>query len=258
VHDLAGVGGNLQDHLDLCVICECTGDHTYDKYAKPYWAALAGLRYALFRDGPAASSLFETGGFWYADRNSQSPDIQFHLGMGSGIEAGIAKLGNAGVTLNSAHLRPRSRGTVRLANSDPRSAPLIDPNYWNDPYDQQTSIEGLRLAREIMKQTALRPFVLAERVPGLACTSDEDFAAYAYRSAKTDHHPAGTCAMGTGKLSVVAPDLKLHGLDGLRVCDASIMPFLVSSNTNAAVIMIAEKAADMIRGGAENRPVRIS
>ncbi|MBL8908436.1 MAG: GMC family oxidoreductase N-terminal domain-containing protein [Rhizobiales bacterium] len=247
VHDLPGVGSNLQDHLDLCVICECTGDHTYDKYSKPHWAAFAGLRYTLFRDGPAASSLFETGGFWFVDRNAQSPDIQFHLGMGSGIEAGIAKLANAGVTLNTAYLRPRSRGTVRLSAKDPYAAPLIDPNYWDDPYDRQMSIEGLRLAREIMRQKSLVPYVLAERVPGPSCVNDDEFAQYAYRSAKTDHHPAGTCAMGTGTLAVVSPDLKLRGIDGLRVCDASIMPFLVSSNTNAPVIMIAEKAADMIR-----------
>jgi choline dehydrogenase-like flavoprotein len=254
VHDLPGVGSNLQDHLNLCVICECTGDHTYDKYGKPHWAAIAGLRYALFRDGPAASSLFETGGFWFADRNAQSPDIQFHLGMGSGIEAGIAKLSHAGVTLNTAYLRPRSRGTVRLAGSDPRAMPLIDPNYWDDPYDRQMSIAGLRLAREIMRQDALKPFVLAERVPGPSCESDEEIARYAFRNAKTDHHPAGTCAMGTGRLSVVSPELKLHGIEGLRVCDASIMPFLVSSNTNAPVIMIAEKAADMIGGRAMLTP----
>ena len=254
IHDLPGVGENLQDHIDLCVISECTGDHTYDKYGKPHWAALAGLRYALFRDGPAASSLFETGGFWYVDRNAQWPDIQFHLGMGSGIEAGIAKLKNAGVTLNSAFMRPRSRGTVRLASGDPRAAPLIDPNYWDDPYDREISINGFRLAREIMQQKALAPFVIGERVPGPNCKSDEDIALYGHRSAKTDHHPAGTCAMGTGKLSVVSPELKLQGIEGLRVCDASIMPFLVSSNTNAAVIMIAEKAADMIRGRAALTP----
>lgn len=110
VHNLPGVGENLQDHLDICVIAECTGDHTYDKYGKPHWAALAGLRYLLTRTGPVASSLFETGGFWYADKNAAAPDIQFHLGLGSGIEAGIAKLNNAGVTLNTAFMRPRSRG----------------------------------------------------------------------------------------------------------------------------------------------------
>ena len=110
VHDLPGVGSNLQDHLDLFVIAECTGDHTYDKYNKPHHAAWAALQYLLLRTGPVASSLFETGGFWYADssaqRRARSPDVQFHLGLGSGIEAGVAKMRNAGVTLNSAYLRP--------------------------------------------------------------------------------------------------------------------------------------------------------
>lgn len=247
-HDLPGVGSNLQDHLDICVIAECTGDHTYDKYAKPHWAALAGLRYLAFRDGPVASSLFETGGFWYADQNAPSPDIQFHLGLGSGIEAGIVKLANAGVTLNSAFMRPRSRGTVRLASAEPAAAPLIDPNYWADRYDRDVSLSGLRLARDIMRQKPLEPYVMAERLPGPQVNTDQALVEYACRLAKTDHHPVGTCAMGNGVDAVVAPDLKLHGIDGLRVCDASVMPFIVSSNTNAATMMIAEKASDMIRG----------
>jgi choline dehydrogenase-like flavoprotein len=248
VHDLPGVGENLQDHLDICVICECTGDHTYDKYGKPHWAALAGLQYLLTRSGPVASSLFATGGFWYADPNAPSPDIQFHLGLGSGIETGIAKLTNAGVTLNSAVMRPRSRGTVRLRSADPADHPLIDPNYWSDPYDRAMNLQGFRLAREIMRQEPLKPFVLAERVPGPEVASDDDIVNYACRMAKTDHHPVGACAMGTGKLAVVSPELKVHGLEGLRVCDSSIMPYVISSNTNAAAIMIAEKASDMIRG----------
>ena len=247
-HDLPGVGENLQDHLDICVINECTGDHTYDKYGKPYWAALAGLRYLLFRSGPVASSLFETGGFWYADKNAAAPDIQFHMGLGSGIEAGIAKLKNAGVTLNTAFMRPRSRGTVRLANDDPKSPPLIDPNYWADPYDREMSIRGLRMAREIMGQEAFKPYILAERVPGADCRTDQDFFDYACRMAKTDHHPAGACGMGQGKMAVVSPELKVHGIEALRVCDSSVMPYVVSSNTNAATIMIAERGADLIRG----------
>ena len=125
-HDLPGVGGNLQDHLDLFVISECTGDHTYDGVAKLHRTLWAGLQYVLFRSGPVASSLFETGGFWYADPTAAQPDIQFHLGLGSGIEAGVEKLKNPGVTLNSAFLRPRSRGSVRLSSSDPAAAPLID------------------------------------------------------------------------------------------------------------------------------------
>ena len=250
VFDQPGVGANLQDHVDLFVIAECTGPHTYDRFAKPHLSALAALQYLLTRKGPVASSLFETGGFWYADPNARSPDIQLHLGLGSGIEAGVAAMPQGGVTLNSAYLRPRSRGTVRLASADPLAAPLIDPNYWADPYDREMSIRGLKLAREIMRQDALKPFVLAERLPGPDVQTDEDYFNYACAHAKTDHHPAGTCRMGSDPAAVVDPQLRFNGIEGLRVVDASIMPSVVSSNTNAATIMIAEKAADMIRGQA--------
>jgi choline dehydrogenase-like flavoprotein len=248
VCDLPAVGSNLQDHLDLYAICECTGDHTYDRVARLDRTIWAGLEYLLFKTGPVTSTLFETGGFWYADKAARSPDIQFHLGLGSGIEAGVAQMKNAGVTLNSAFLRPRSRGTVRLASADPGTAPLIDPNYWADPYDRECALKGLRLAREILRQPALKPFVLAERMPGDTLDTDEELAEYAYRSCKTDHHPVGTCAMGAGEAAVVTPDLKVRGLEGLRIADASVMPFIPSCNTNAPTIMVAEKASDMILG----------
>ncbi len=247
VLDQPAVGANLQDHVDLFVIAECRGPFTYDRYAKPLWSALAGLQYLLTRKGPVASSLFETGGFWYADPDARSPDIQFHLGLGSGIEAGVEAMPQGGVTLNSAYLRPRSRGTVRLASADPLAAPLIDPNYWEDPHDREMSIRGLKLAQEMMAQPALRPFVLAERLPGPEVRTDRDYFDYACRTAKTDHHPAGTCRMGSDAGAVVDPGLRLNGITGLRVVDASIMPTVVSSNTNAPTIMIAEKAADMIK-----------
>ena len=245
--DQPEIGANLQDHLDLFTISECTGDHTYDKYAKPHWSAVAGLQYLLTKRGPVASSLFETGGFWYAEEGARSPDIQFHLGLGSGIEAGVAKMANPGVTLNSAYLRPRSRGTVRLASADPAAAPLIDPNYWADPHDREMSIRGLKLAQEILRQDALKPFVKREVLPGPDVQSDQEFYDFACANAKTDHHPAGTCRMGTDVAAVVDTRLKFNGISGLRVVDASIMPRLISSNTNAPTIMIAEKAADMIR-----------
>lgn len=247
VHNLPGVGENMQDHLDLFVISECTGDHTYDGVAKLHRTLWAGLQYVLFRSGPVASSLFETGGFWYADPDARSPDIQFHLGLGSGIEAGVERLKNAGVTLNSAYLHPRSRGTVRLQSADPMAAPLIDPNYWSDPHDRKMSIEGLKLAREIMNQAALKPFVMAERLPGPKYNSDEELFDYGCANAKTDHHPVGTCKMGTDSMAVVGLDLKVHGLDGLRVCDSSVMPRVPSCNTNAPTIMMGEKGADIIR-----------
>ncbi|MCO6049665.1 GMC family oxidoreductase N-terminal domain-containing protein [Mesorhizobium sp. RP14(2022)] len=247
-HDLSGVGSNLQDHLDLFVISECKGDFTYDGVAKPHRTVWAGLQYLLFRSGPVASSLFETGGFWYADPDARSPDIQFHLGLGSGIEAGVEKLKNAGVTLNSAYLHPRSRGTVRLSSGDPAAAPLIDPNYFADSHDRAMSLEGLRLAREIMRQPALERFVLAERLPGPSVQSESELFDYACANAKTDHHPVGTCKMGTGEDAVVDLELKVRGLEGLRVCDSSILPRVPSCNTNAPTIMAGEKGADIIRG----------
>jgi choline dehydrogenase-like flavoprotein len=248
VHDLPGVGSNLQDHLDLYVICECRGDFTYDNVVKLHRTVWAGMQYLLFKKGPVASTLFETGGFWHADRTDPAPDIQFHLGLGSGIEAGVARLRNAGVTLNTAYLRPRSRGTVRLRSKDPADHPLIDPNYWDDPHDRAMSIEGLRIGREIMRQPALEPFVLAERMPGPEASTEGELAEYAFRTCKTDHHPVGTCKMGTDDMAVVAPDLRVRGLDGLRVCDSSIMPRINSSNTNAPTIMIGEKASDLVLG----------
>jgi choline dehydrogenase-like flavoprotein len=263
MHDLPEVGENLQDHLDLYAIAECRGDFTYDSYAKLHRTIWAGLEYLAFKRGPVASTLFETGGFWFADAAAKSqewPDLQFHLGLGSGIEAGVEKLRNAGVTLNSAFLRPHSRGTVRLASADPFAMPLIDPNYWSNGRDRAAALEGLRIAREILRQPALEPFVMVERMPGPAATSEEALIGYAFRTCKTDHHPVGTCRMGNDPAAVVDPALKLRGLQGIRICDASVMPRITSSNTNAPTIMIAEKAADLILGKAplsEMRPTNV-
>ena len=249
VHHLPGVGKNLQDHLDLYTIGECSGDFTYDRVAQPHRTLWAGLQYLLFKKGPVASSLFEAGGFATADKAARSPDIQFHLGLGSGIEAGVDKLKNPGVTINSAFLRPRSRGSVTLKSANPNDAPNIDPNYWADAYDREISLKGLRMAIDILQQEAFKPFLLAQRMPDPAKMSDEDLINYACKTAKTDHHPVGTCRMGHDDMAVVEPEtLKVRGLEGLRVCDASIMPKIVSSNTNAPTVMIGEKGADLIRG----------
>ncbi|WP_284263314.1 GMC family oxidoreductase [Roseicyclus amphidinii] len=241
------VGENLQDHLDLYCISELNGPYSYDRFAKPHLAALAGLQYLLTRKGPVASSLFETGGFWYADPNARSPDIQFHLGLGTGIEKGVAVMPQGGVTLNSCYLRPRSRGTVRLASSDPAAAPLIDPNYLSDPQDREMSIRGLKLTQEIMAQGPLAKYVLAERLPGPGVKTDQEYFDFICEHSKTSHHCAGTCRMGSDPAAVVDTRLRLNGIERLRVVDNSIMPRVISSNTNAAAIMIGEKAADMIR-----------
>ncbi|MGI9367954.1 MAG: GMC family oxidoreductase [Ruegeria sp.] len=247
VFDQPQVGENLQDHLDLYSICEVTGPHTYDRFAKLHLSALAGLQYLFTRRGPVASSLFETGGFWYADPDARSPDIQMHLGLGTGIEAGVEAMPNGGVTLNACFLRPRSRGSVRLQSADPAVMPFIDPNYLEDPYDREMSIRGLKLVQQILAQDALKPFILAERLPGPNVRTDQEYFDFICQHSKTSHHCAGTCRMGRDAQAVVDPRLRFNGLEGLRVADASIMPTVNSSNTNAPTIMIGEKAADIIK-----------
>jgi choline dehydrogenase-like flavoprotein len=200
-----------------------------------------------------ASSLFETGGFWYADKDARSPDLQFHLGLGTGIEKGVEAMPQGGVTLNSCYLRPRSRGTVRIASADPKAAPLIDPNYLSDPNDREMSIRGLKLTQDILSQEPLRPFIKAERLPGPEVRTDDDYFDFICAHSKTSHHCAGTCRMGADDAAVVDVRLRFNGIEGLRVVDNSIMPTVISSNTNAAAMMIGEKAADMIKadhGGA--------
>ena len=248
VHDLPGVGRNLQDHIDVYVIGELGGPHSYNKHTQLHRQLWAGVQYYAFGCGPVTSNLAEAGGFWYADPGARSPDVQFHFLPGSGLEAGVIKLCEHGCTLNSAFLRPRSRGTVRLASADPFAHPLIDPNYLADEYDRRMSIAGLRLAREIMAQPAFRPYLRAERLPGPEVRTDAEVLAYARQHGKTDYHPVGTCKMGVDQMAVVDPELKVRGLEGLRVCDSSVMPRLVSSNTNAPTLMIGERAADLIRG----------
>ena len=248
------VGANLHDHLDLYAICEVSGHYTYDRFAKLHNSAAAALRYLFTRTGPVASSLFETGGFWYADPDARSPDIQMHLGLGTGIEAGVEAMPRGGVTLNACFLRPRARGSVRLQSSNPADMPLIDPNYLGDPYDREMSIRGLKLVRKILAQDALKPFILTERLPGPDVETDAEYFNFICNHSKTSHHCAGTCRMGIDDDAVVDPRLRLRGIDGLRVVDASIMPKVNSSNTNAPTIMIGEKAADMIKQDQGLRP----
>ena len=247
VYDQPQVGENLQDHLDLYCICELSGPYSYDLYAKPTRAAMAGIQYLLTKKGPVASSLFETGGFWYADPDARSPDLQFHLGLGTGIEHGVVAMPQGGITLNSCYLRPRSRGSVKIQSDNPADAPLIDPNYLQDPLDRRNSIAGLKLTQEILSQGPLKPFIKAERLPGPDVKTDEEYFDFICEHSKTSHHCAGTCRMGPDDNAVVDTRLRFNGIAGLRIVDNSIMPTVISSNTNAAAIMIGEKASDMIK-----------
>jgi len=250
--ELSGVGRNLQDHMDVDTVFELTGPHSYDKYKKLGWKLWAGMEYKLFGGGPVASNIVEAGAFWWGDRSEPTPDLQFHFLPGAGVEKGVGDVpsGN-GCTLNTYHTRPRSRGSVSLRSADPRAAPVIDVNAFAEPYDLERTIDGLILCRDIMSQPAFARYVAQEHVPGHGVRSRADYAAFARECGRSAYHPVGTCRMGHGADAVVDTSLRVHGIERLRVCDSSIMPRLISSNTNAACIMIGEKAADLIRG---NRP----
>ena len=250
VQDLAGVGQNLTDHFGIDIVGELKGHESLDKYNKPHMALWAGLQYALFGSGPVTSNVVEGGAFWYADRSAAKPDLQFHFLCGAGAEAGVPSVpkGSSGVTLNSYTLRPKSRGSVSLRSADPAAMPLVDPNFLSDPDDLRISVEGVKISREIFSQPSLQKYLRAIRFPDDSVKTQADYEAYARAYGRTSYHPVSTCKMGVDAMAVVDPALRVHGLDGLRICDSSVMPSLIGSNTNAATIMIGEKAADLIRG----------
>jgi choline dehydrogenase len=249
VHDLPGVGENFHDHFSTDVIWVLNGAHSYDKYKKKRWQLWAGLQYVLFRTGPVASNIVEAGAFWWSDRDEKTPDIQFHFLAGAGVEEGVGSVpGGNGATCNSYHVRPRSRGTVRLRSANPADAPLIDPNSFAEPYDLECHIDGIKITQEVGRTRAMRKFVATEHFPGPSVKSKQDYVDAARANARSSYHPVGTCKMGRDTMAVVDPALKVRGIEALRVCDSSIMPAVVSSNTNAPTIAIAEKAADLIRG----------
>jgi len=250
VQDLPGVGQNLQDHFGVDIVAELKGHESLDRYNKPHWMLWAGLQYALFNSGPVTSNVVEGGAFWYADKQAPSPDLQFHFLAGAGAEAGVPSVrkGASGITLNSYTVRPKSRGSVMLRSADPRDKPIVDPNFLSDERDLRTSTEGVRISREIFSQHSLGKYIRDMRYPDKDVRSQQQLEDYVRQYGRTSYHPTCTCKMGKDEFSVVDPALRVHGLDALRICDSSVMPSLIGSNTNAATIMIAEKASDMIRG----------
>ena len=249
VHELAGVGQNLQDHTNIDIVYQLNGPHSFDKYKKPHWKLMAGLEYLALGKGPVASNIVEGGAFWWGDRAEKTPDLQFHFLPGAGVEKGVGSVpGGNGCTLNSYHTRPRSRGSVTLRSPDPNDAPRIDTNAFSDPYDLARAVDGVKMSQEIMAQDAFKPFLAGEHIPGKGVRTLAEYQEFARSAARTAYHPVGTCRMGHGEDAVVDPELRVHGIEGLRVCDSSIMPRLVSSNTNAPTVMIGEKASDLIRG----------
>lgn len=247
--DLPGVGQNLHDHLDIFMMYNAKGLETYDVYKSVYRQIWPALQYALFRNGPISATVVEAGAFWPADENVDSTEIQFHFLAGTGIEAvtDSSSTGN-GCTLNAYLLRPQSRGAVTLKSSDPGVAPAIDPNFLAEKSDLDYTVESVRIGQEIMAQPAMARYVSSEFMPGPQVNTRAGYEAYVRRESRSGYHPAGTCRMGQDDMAVVDPQLRVRGIDGLRVADASVMPQLVSGNTNAPTIMISEKASDMLRG----------
>ncbi len=240
LHELPGVGQNLQDHLDICTLVESRDAITYDNLNEP----LTGLRYLLTRNGPGSSNIAEAGGFIVSRyARDERPDIQMHFVPALLDDHGRNKLPGHGMTIHACNLQPTSRGEIRLASADPRQAAAIHARYMTTEFDRQMMIECVHLAREIYAQQAFEPLRGDEIYPGKQLRTNAEILEFIRRKAGTIYHPIGTCKMGVDDMAVVDSDLRVHGLDKLRVVDASVMPTLVSGNTNAPTIMIAEKCA---------------
>ncbi|MEO7431044.1 MAG: choline dehydrogenase [Dokdonella sp.] len=246
-HDHAGVGANLQDHLDICTLVRSTQAITYDRIND----VAVALRFLFRRDGIGSSNIAEAGGFLRSRfAKDDRCDLQFHFVPALLDDHGRHRLDGHGYTVHACNLRPKSRGAIRLRSADPLAPALIEPNYLGDSggEDLQMMIEAARLSRTILAQGPFAPYRSEELVPGGVVQDDLDLAAFVRRKAETIYHPVGTCRMGSDDASVVDSELRVRGIDGLRVVDASIMPTLIGGNTNAPTIMIAERASDLILG----------
>ncbi|WP_233523362.1 GMC family oxidoreductase [Dyella solisilvae] len=243
--DLGEVGANLQDHLDICTLDGCTQKITYDHLNE----LAAGWRFLRHRDGPGSSNVAEAGGFVRSRlADDERCDLQFHFVPALLDDHGRHRLPGYGYTVHACYLHPRSRGRLRLRSADPSQAVAIHANYLGDPegHDLARMIEGARVSREILSQPAFAAYRGAHVFPERALTSDAEYAEFIRRKAETIYHPVGTCRMGSDAAAPLDSELRVRGVDGLRVVDASVMPSLPSGNTNAPVIMIAERASALI------------
>ncbi|MCR9193170.1 MAG: choline dehydrogenase [Hyphomonas sp.] len=248
VVDSPNVGANLQDHLDVTVIHEMTQKASaYSKQAG-FKKLAVGIKYLMSKSGPGADNFLQAGAFLKTREGLDRPDIQLHLVNAMMRDHGNYDYKKDGFTIHSCQLRPDSRGTVMIQSNDPFEHPAIDPNYLAAETDRVTMRESVKMMREIAGQNALSPIRGAEALPGASVQSDEEIDAFIRTYGETIYHPVGTVAMGIHDEAPLDGDLKVRGVDGLRVVDASVMPTLIGGNTNAPTIMIAEKIADTIRG----------
>ena len=260
VVDSPGVGENLQDHLQIRLSYECTKPITTNDQLNSFVGQLKiGLQWLLLRSGPLAIGINQGGCFMRALQGpdgkpeAATPDIQFHVATLSADMAGGQVHPYSGFTMSICQLRPESRGHIRIRSTNPFEPPEMQPNYLATELDRRTAVAGMKAARAIAASAAMQPYVLREVKPGPGAASDAELLEFCRDSGATIFHPTGTCRMGSDALAVVDARLRVIGATGLRVIDCSVMPTLVSGNTNAPAVMFAEKAVDMIRADARRR-----
>jgi len=247
LREMTGVGGNLQDHLQIRMVYKVNVPTLNNQINNVFRRIMIGFEYLLLRSGPMAMGASQVCAFTKTRPELQTPDIQFHFQPLSADKPGIQMHTFSGVTASVCQLRPESLGEIKVASPDPHVYPEIHPNYLSAARDQETVVAAMRFTRRLFGSSALSPFVVGEVSPGGIRQSDAELLETARNISQTIYHPVGTCRMGDGPTAVVDARLRVHGITGLRVADASIMPTIVSGNTNAPTIMIAEKAAEMIR-----------
>jgi choline dehydrogenase-like flavoprotein len=221
VHHLPGVGKNFQDHMDVYITAE-TAPVSYNEEDRFFAAVRHGIQYLLYKTGPMTACVAEAGAFIRSSDAVRSPDIQIHCLPAYVIDHGRMRVRGHGITINTCNLRPRSIGSVRLRSANPLDHPLIDPNFCGDPHDWEISIEGFKWGRKILAAESFAPYIQKEFMPGADCQTDDEIRRYISTWSKTDYHPVGSCTMGSDELAVVDTQLRVHGLQGLRVIDASI------------------------------------
>ena len=244
--DMPGVGLNLQDHLQIRTVYEVSVPTLNEEINNFFRRMMIGMQYVFTRTGPMSMGASQVCIFARSREGLETPDIQYHFQPLSADKPGIEMHPFPGVTLSVCQLRPESKGRIEIKSPDPKVYPEIHPEYLSTPLDQQTAVDALKFTRRLVESKAMHPFVVREHLPGPEVTTDEQLLDSARNIAQTIYHPTSTCKMGSDATSVVDDRLRVHGIQGLRVADASIMPAIVSGNTNAPTIMIGEKASDMI------------
>lgn len=248
LHDLPGVGENLHDHLEIWMQQQCTQPITLNGVLGPLSKARIGLQWLLFKNGLGATNHLEANGHIRSRPGIPYPDLQYHMLGGAIAYDGSSSFKGHGFQAHIIQGKPKSRGRLTLRSADPQDAPRMLFNYLSHAYDREVFRDGIRLTREIFGQPAFDPYRGSEILPGPEAQTDDELDDFVAQTAVTAYHPAGTCKMGTDAMAVVDPETRVHGVQGLRVIDSSIMPFVTNGNLNAPTIMIGEKGADHVLG----------